>query len=93
MHTLQKTKLAILKDLLNRGGYTEKGPFLLNPNKVYHFSLDTRQNVVAVAKYLYLKEDIPFVATQNYDEVSVDVLNNADVKELIEAVENINLKI
>lgn len=89
MHTFQKTKLAILRDSLNSGGYSAKEPFLLNPNKAYHFSLNTRQDVVVVAKYLYLKEDMPFVATEKYDEVSVDFLNKADINELIEMVENI----
>lgn len=84
MNIPQETKLAILRELLQKKGHTENKPFLIEPHKIFHFNFDTQHNIRVEVKYLYLKKDIPFVASRDYDEVSVACLNMVDINELTE---------
>lgn len=79
--------LCILKEQLRKGRYTESTPIKIHPRQTYHIEFDIQEtglkSVKIAAEYLYLKSNIPFVASKSRDEVSVELLKENEISNLI----------
>ena len=85
MQTPQETQIEKLSAALLEGGYNEKAPFLLPTKKVFEFDISSSPHLKTTieAKFLYVKKGIPMMASEKYDEVTVDCLDFADIEELV----------
>ncbi|MBQ6749251.1 MAG: hypothetical protein IJR02_00600 [Bacteroidaceae bacterium] len=80
----KKAKIALLRRALQE---SLQGDFLrLNPERHYQFDWIEHKRVCVSAKYLYIKADVPFIADANFDEVTVECLDIADIEDLCQFV-------
>ena len=81
-----KKQIAMLQKVLQEGHFTERDFFILNPERSYQFDWAEHKRMNVLAKYLYLKAGVPFVADAHFDEVEVECLNMTDIEDLCQSV-------
>lgn len=87
---MQKRELNNIEDLkrvLINKGYTEHAPLQIEPKLTICYSLNQPEIGAIIgkieAKYLYVKEDILFVANSEFDEVAVDCIESQCLNSLL----------
>lgn len=83
-----KKQIATLQKMLQEGRYSERDFFILNPERSYQFDWAEHKRMSVLAKYLYIKEGVPFVADTHFNEVEVECLNMTDIEDLCQSVRN-----
>ena len=74
-----------IKKTLDYGGFTISAPLLIDPAIECHSLLSLNNSVYNItinAHYIYLKDGVPYVANDKYDEVLLEDLQKESIEKI-----------